>query len=181
MQGPGKTYLSAQLALAATMAGTGRMGDAVGLGVRGGPVGIVGYEDSPERYSIRSRLILGGLEADLPDSLFIVPNGEADPLFACADDNRSPEALPAWNTVAEWVGDVKPSLLIIDPVSEALENASVNNLTPVRAFMRSIADLSAEHGFGALLIAHPNKQARNEARGGRRPWRRGNLRLRRLV
>lgn len=64
---------------------------------------------------------------------------------------------------------MQPTLVIIDPISAALENVDTSQTGPVRAFMRELVVEAKRADCGVLLVAHDTKSARNEARAGRDP------------
>ena len=173
--GSGKSYITLAIARAAARAGKGEaageahgapFGEACGLGVRGGPVAIVSYEDSPVRMAVRLKR-LGGA----PDTIYCIP--EPEPLFLGGADRRHGEARPgpAWGPLWEELGalDPPPGLVVVDPLSSALADVSVSEAGPVRAFVRTLSREAARLKAGVLLVAHDTKAARNEARQGGEP------------
>ena len=164
--GSGKSYLSLQLAVAAAAAASGRSVETpVGLMVRAGPVGLVTYEDTPSVAAVRTKLIHGGT---IPDGLFVAE--DPAPLFH-GDPETPGEPVPSaqWRALCAWANDMRPSLIIIDPVSEALADVSHNESRPVRTFLQHVCRLSADAGCGVLFVAHDTKSARNEAKASGRP------------
>ena len=159
--GSGKSYLA--LALAAAAAGWND-GEACGLAVREGPAVLIGYEDAPARVYTRLRWITGG---DVPEGIHLVE----DPPPLMIGNPRSPGTpVPheAWPKLWEALDGLRPSLVVIDPVSVALA-ANQNDTAQVRAFLSAVTAEAARIGAGVLLIAHDTKAARNEARAGGNP------------
>ena len=64
---------------------------------------------------------------------------------------------------------IKPSLIIVDPLSAALEGVSVNEGSAVRKFMAAVADASDRFDVGIVFVAHDTKAARAETRRGGDP------------
>ena len=65
-----------------------------------------------------------------------------------------------WGSIWARVRELGPSLVIIDPVSAALEAPNMNDSGPVRGFMRALAREAKEAGCGVLLVAHDTKASR---------------------
>ena len=165
--GTGKSYLTLTLAAAATAPKSGQMhGSTCGLRVRPGPVVLVSYEDSPVRLHARLRAIGSG-----PTSGTIHCWPDPAPLFAAGQGPSRGEARPTAHWMAFWkaVHELKPALVIIDPVSAALEGAGMSEGSPVRTFMRELARKANETQVGVLLVTHDTKAARDLARAGEHP------------
>ena len=67
------------------------------------------------------------------------------------------------------IRDVRPSLVVVDPVAAVMGAVGLNDPTAARSAVRALARLSTETGAGVLLIAHDTKAARNESRAGGSP------------
>ena len=165
--GTGKSYLTLNLAAAAAARKSGEMyGTTCGLRVRPGPVVLVSYEDSPVRLHARLRAIgsssSSGTVHCWPDPA---------PLFAAGQGPGRGDARPTSHWIAFWnaVRELNPALVIIDPVSAALEGAGMSEGSPVRTFMRELAREANETQVGVLLVAHDTKAARDLARAGEDP------------
>lgn len=166
--GTGKSYAALALAIAAAQASwKGGEADALGFGVRRGPVLICAYEDSPRRLAGRVARVAGGASNAPWMRLHILP--APGPLFRSRGAGAGIEPTGTWQALIEAVQTVKPSLVILDPAGELIDGADANQPGPARAFMRALAAASEEHGFGALIAAHDTKAHRNETRAGERP------------
>ena len=167
--GSGKSYLTLSVAIAATRAHAAEESDAdaLGFGVKPGPVILAAYEDSPERLAGRVKRVTG--DDSIPAHLHIL--ADPDPLFYGDPDSHRGQALPgaAWGTLWQAAQALRPSLIVIDPASEALADISASEAGPVRTFLRSLARESAAIKAGVLIVAHDTKAARNEARAGGDP------------
>ena len=172
--GSGKSYLT--LALAATAVGAASaeaaFGTACGLRIRPGPVVLLSYEDRPRRTWHRFRYVAGTDNCVIPDEVranvhVIDP---AVPLYE-ADPDKRLGIRPALGWAALWtaVEKVQPSLVIVDPLSAALEGVSVNEGSAVRRFMAAVADASDRFNVGLMFVAHDTKAARSETRRGGDP------------
>ena len=172
--GSGKSYLT--LVLAATAVGAASaeasFGIACGLRVRPGPVVLLSYEDRPRRTWHRFRHVAGADNCNIPDDVranvhVIDP---AAPLYEADPDTRM-GIRSAMGWVALWtaVEEIRPSLVIVDPLSAALEGVSVNEGSAVRRFMAAAADASDRFDVGLVFVAHDTKAARNETRRGGDP------------
>ena len=172
--GSGKSYLT--LALAATAVGAassnGTFGTACGLRVRPGPVVLLSYEDRPRRTWHRFRHVAGADNCNIPDdaqaNVHVID--PAAPLYE-ADPETRLGIRPAMGWAALWtaVETIKPSLIIVDPLSAALEGVSVNEGSAVRRFMAAVADASDRFNVGIVFVAHDTKAARAETRRGGDP------------
>jgi len=61
------------------------------------------------------------------------------------------------------VGDLRPKLVIIDPITAYMGSADANNSAPVRALMTQLGALAHRHQTAILVISHFAKAARNNA------------------
>lgn len=167
--GSGKSYLALHLALEAV--GGYSPARACGLAVRPGPVLMASFEDSPARVGVRLRALRARDDA-LADANLAALALVDDPLPLWRPVDRGgsgavpTDALGALRRRAEAL---RPSLIVIDPVSAAGAGLNLNEGGAARACMRDLAALSADTGAGVLLVAHDTKAARNEARAGGTP------------
>lgn len=162
--GLGKSFLTLEVAAAAILSGKegGDYGCACGLRVRPGPVVMVNYEDHPVRIArrVNDGEAMGGIHL-WPDPL---------PLWQAAGEKGGESApCPQWAALWQAVRQVKPALVVIDPVSAALADLSTSETGPVRAFLRALNREAAAAQTGVLLVAHDTKSARNEAQAGGAP------------
>ena len=163
--GTGKSYLTLTIAAAAA-ASRGKYGSASGLRVRSGPVVLVSYEDSPVRLYARLRAIVGGPPSN---SIYCWP--DPTPLFVAGEGPARGAARPSsqWTTLWTVLRELSPALVVIDPVSAALDGASMSEGSPVRAFMRELTREAAAVKTGILLVAHDTKASRDLVRAGEDP------------
>ena len=167
--GLGKSTLVLELACAAVRVsasaplGQERYGVACGLRVRAGPVALVSYEDSRGRIAARvSRMQPSGF----PSGIHVWP--DPGPLFV-GDDRGAAAPSASWPGLWDAIRSVKPSMVVVDPASAALDGVSLNDSGPVRAIMRALAVEATAAACGVLVVAHDTKAARNEARAGNDP------------
>ena len=171
--GIGKSTLALEVAsAAATAAENGKLfGTACGLRVAAGPVVLVSYEDSVTRIAHRMTWINS---TNLPKAVRVWR--DPDPLW-CADpaQHGASQAGSRWPQLWAAVRNVGARMVVIDPVSATLADASTSETGPVRAFLRALAreaapnDTECWKGCGVLLIAHDTKNARDAIRRGEDP------------
>ena len=162
--GLGKSFLTLQLAVAAANGG----GETCGFQVAGGPVLVIGYEDTASEMTRRIRRILAAKKApDRPPArLRIVP--KPPPLFE-VDPSAPGVARPSEAWDAALAQEDPPVLVIVDPAGLALRGSSTSESGPVRAFLEGLQHAAEEGGFAVLVVAHDTKAARRESRAGRDP------------
>ncbi len=163
--GMGKSYLTLGLALAAATAkADGKPVErAMGLCVKAGDVVLVSYED--DATWVKHRLQTMDASNDALQHLYILNPG---PLFVC-DSTGATQYAAGWDVLATVTALVRPALVIIDPASMALENAGAAHSGPVRTLFNALQADGHRHGYGALLVAHDTKAARNDAAKGQDP------------
>ena len=144
-----------------------------GLQVRTGPVILVSYEDAPARVGARIKAMRPEFQGERQrkdlEKLHLAD--DPDPLFGPADrDVGGVVALPGpFDSLRQAAERLKPSLIVIDPVSAMAGGANINEGGAARAMMRELARLSKNTGAGVLAIAHDTKAARNQAAAGEAP------------
>ena len=154
--GIGKSYITLALAMAAGEAEQG-WAARCGIRVRPGPIYLVSYEDDPVWIRHRLDKLSGGNE----DSLrHIAVWQKPQPLFTGGGTRGNAGPLEIWKTLWEDICEVRPSLVVIDPVSMALIDSSVNESGPVRMFLQELAAAATEAETAVLLVAHSTKAAR---------------------
>ena len=172
--GCGKSYLTLTLAATAVAAASAKatFGTACGLRIRPGPVVLLSYEDRPRRAWHRFRHVAGPGNCKIPDDVRVNVHviDPAVPLYE-ADPDKRLGIRPALGWAALWtaVEKIQPSLVIVDPLSAALEAVSVNEGSAVRRFMAAVADASDRLNVGLMFVAHDTKAARAETRRGGDP------------
>lgn len=161
--GSGKSWVALGVALAA-VSGTPA---ACGLHVRPGPVLMVSYEDAPARIGGRLRALRRHADDPALSRLLLVADPEA--LWTAPERPGAGRAVPtaAFAALRRRVEALRPSLLILDPVSAAAP--AMNDGAAARSCMRDLAALSADTGAGVLVIAHDTKAARHAAAAGGNP------------
>ena len=165
--GSGKSFIA--LALAAAACGWNE-GKTCGLVVRSGPAVLVGYEDAPGRVFNRLRLMTGE-NGKIPEAVGEgVHLADNPPPLMIGDPRRPGTCAPctAWPKLWDALDGIRPSLVVIDPVSVAL-SANQNDAAVVRAFLSAVTTEATKIGAGVLLIAHSTKAARDELRTGSNP------------
>ena len=175
--GAGKSYLALSLMAQATRAGeadrdvfstqSDAWASALGFSLRRGPQLYVSYEDSCGRVGDRLERI--GAPRETVNHLHIW--GDPPALFDPATSSGG-GAIPsaAFVELERVIRDVRPALVVIDPVSAMMGACTLNDPTAARSAMRALARLSTETGAGVLCLAHDTKAARNEARAGAGQW-----------
>ena len=169
--GIGKSCVTLQLALAAAdahKAGDADYGSAAGLRVRAGPVILIAYEDSPVRIAARLTRLLKPRQT-LSTHIHILPGPAPLYLGAGEDRHATPQPGPQWDPLWEQAERIAPSLMIIDPASEALADVAGSDTGPVRTFLGALCAQTSAIKTGALIVAHDTKAARNAARIGEDP------------
>lgn len=167
--GLGKSTITRQLALAASAAHESKSeepyGSAVGLRMRAGPVLLVGYEEGMARVAAKLVEVRNAPRSE-PLTRGIEVLSEPEPLFV---GTGGVEASAQWELLWEAAERLRPSLIVIDPATEALVNVAASESGPVRTFLRALARESEAIGCGVLIIAHDTKAARASARFGEDP------------
>ena len=174
--GAGKSYRALSLMAQATRAGeadrdvfstqSDAWASALGFSLRRGPQLYVSYEDSCGRVGDRLERI--GAPRETVNHLHIW--GDPPALFDPTTSSGG-GAIPsaAFVELERVIRDVRPALVVIDPVSAMMGACTLNDPTAARSAMRALARLSTETGAGVLCLAHDTKAARNEARAGGSP------------
>ena len=132
---------------------------------------MASYEDSPARMGARVRMLQG--RPDAPDAPVLTALALVDDpgaLWTPADRGGSGAVRTAAFYAIQRLADVlRPSLIVIDPISAAGAGLNLNEGGAARACMRDLARLSVDTGAGVLLVSHDTKAARNEAKAGGNP------------
>ena len=159
--GLGKSTLALHLAASAA-AGGGAWG---GLRAANGPAVLVSYEDHPVEAAHRLTW-RDGREGDL--ELYVWP--DPDPLFE-AEAERGGGSRPCsqWRELWDAVRRLKARLVVIDPASASLADASTSETGPVRAFLRALTVEAQASDCGVLVIAHSTKAGRAAVQRGYDP------------
>ncbi len=139
---------------------------ACGLAVRPGPVLLVSYEDQPARIASRLRAM------EVPGAVLkrrhIVVDPE--PLWKPTDRIAGGACCTAaFTALQKRLNALRPSLVVLDPISAAAGGLNLNDGGAARYAMRSLAKLSATLGSGILIVAHDTKTARSAAKAGTLP------------
>lgn len=166
--GAGKSFVTLQLALAAA----GGDPEALGFGVRPGPVLLVTYEDSPVRIARRLRA-MGATREDCTDVRVLEEPG---PLHIC--DRDGDHAGPTWRRLWGQAAAMGARLIILDPGHELIEGADEPGAGVVRSLIGALSRAADRIGAAVLLVSHDTKGARSAggddpgpgAVGGSRAW-----------
>jgi hypothetical protein len=138
---------------------------ACGLAVRPGPVLLMSYEDRPARIAARLRAM--EVTERVLKRLYIAIDPE--PLWKPADRNAGGACVTAaFRALSARLDALRPSLVVLDPISAAAGSLNLNDGGTARYCVRSLATLSADRGVGFLVVAHDTKSARESARLDRR-------------
>ena len=145
---------------------------ACGLTVRPGPILMASYEDSPARMGARVRMLQERRDTpDAPDLTALALVDDPGALWHPVMDRGGSGAVrtDALDALQRRADVLRPSLIVIDPISAAGAGLNLNEGGAARACMRDLARLSVDTGAGVLLISHDTKAARNEAKAGGNP------------
>ena len=135
--------------------------EACGLAVRPGPVLLVSYEDRPARIAARLRRMRVSEGALKRLHIAIDP----EPLWKPSDRAAGGACVTAaFRALSEQLDALRPSLVVLDPISAAAGSLNLNDGGAARSAVRSLARLSADRGVGFLVVAHDTKSARESAR-----------------
>ena len=122
---------------------------------------LVSYEDRPARIAARLRAMEVTERALKRLHIAIDP----EPLWKPADRTAGGACVTAaFRALSEQLGALRPSLLVLDPISAAAGSLNLNDGGAARYAVRSLAKLSADRGVGILVVAHDTKSARESAR-----------------
>ncbi len=140
-------------------------GEACGLVVRAGPVVLVSYEDHPARIAARLR----AMAADSALArLYIVVDPE--PLWRPAGRIAGGACVtPAFGVLYKRLHALRPSLVVLAPISAAAGSLNLSEGGAARYAMRSVATLSAALRASFLVVAHDTKSVCNAAASGKLP------------
>ena len=146
---------------------------------RGGEVMMLTYEDPPSRHGWRLKRLAHEQRLDEKPDLaaavlrsVVVVDAAQMPLFGPTEQGRwlynaRPGPLPGMDHLRAMVEQVKPVLVIIDPVLCAYVG-DPNGPAPVREFQSAlcnlVADVGADVGAGVLALAHSTKAARGRGK-----------------
>ena len=157
--GSGKSTLSLQFGCAMAATEKNNAAKECGLLLRGGPVVFASYEDIPAVVAHRAQKIgdpgggLHGLKM-FGRPLFGPPPGTEGHAM-----NAEPGPREAWKPFWDYVQNVDPVLVIIDPASAAFVSPSAS-VEWTRMFLDALRVEAQKIGCGILIIAHSTKAAR---------------------
>ena len=170
--GVGKTYLTIQIAEAATRGPSqdpDGLAETCGLQVRRGNVLFAIYEDDNNSFHLRLLDIKKRLKFDMAGNMDIRSLDDLEELWQGAVrtgfDLRNPGPGGGWERLWDAVEKHEPKLVVIDPASAAF-TAATNDSGEVRSFMRALANQAKKYAVGILLVAHSTKAARYSASEG---------------
>lgn len=158
--GTGKSMLALQLSVAVCLGA-----DFLGASTEQGRVLFFSGEDGGPVLRQRLGFIahhFGASPERLAKSLTILDASDEPALYreVSAFGIRTGEPTPGFNRLSEIIGEVQPSLIVVDNASDVFE-ASENDRAAVRGFMRQLRQLFPDEGAppAMLLLAHIQKQA----------------------
>lgn len=162
--GSGKSYVALHVAI--TAASNAAPAACCGLQVRPGPVLLVSYDETPARLGARVAALQARSDAPAGVDLgAIAIVADPAPLWApMAGGGSGADVTPAFDALAVLARQLRPSLIVIDPVSAAVGGVNLNEGGAARACMRSLVTLSTDTGAGVLLVAGARDTARDTAR-----------------
>lgn len=167
--GVGKTLLAQQM-LTATATGQPFLGQAV---MPGRALGIFCEDDEDELQRRQDGInrMLGLGFRDLGE-LYLVSRVGHDNLLMTFDGRDSGVLTGFWHQLAEQVGRVKPTLLVIDTAADTF--GGNENIRPqVRQYIQgALTRIATEHHCAVLLCAHPSAAglSSGEGTGGSTAW-----------
>jgi hypothetical protein len=158
--GTGKSMLALQLSVAVCLGA-----DFLGASTEQGRVLFFSGEDGGPVLRHRLGIIadhFGAQPDDLAKSLTILDATDEPALYREVSQFgiKTGKPTPGFNRLAEIIGEVQPSLIVVDNASDVFE-ASENDRAAVRGFMRQLRQLFPDEGAppAMLLLAHIQKQA----------------------
>jgi hypothetical protein len=158
--GVGKSMLALQLAVAVCLGA-----DFLGASTKQGRVLFFSGEDGGPVLRHRLGFIahhFGASPYQLAERLTILDGTDEPALYreVSAFGIKTGEPTPGFHRLAEIIGEVRPSLIVIDNASDVFE-ASENDRASVRGFMRSLRQMFPDGSEppAMLLLAHIQKAA----------------------
>ena len=168
--GMGKSQLALEVAVAAATGGTAlgiREHAPIWLDPTEGPALFVSYEDRVPILRDRAAAISTRHDhnRDLLNRLHLAD--DYPPIWQTSDTLIGAKSGPAegWNRLVVDVARSRPSLIIIDPASVALEGNPISEIAPVRAFMLALRRLGDWAQAAVILVAHSPKSGRTAGAG----------------
>ena len=168
--GKGKSTLALQIALAASGGASNEYRYAAGLEVASGAVVIASYEDQGPVIRHRIRSLADRRQAPSLENIHLSEMA-GHPLYGPPETGlytaRPEPQYPDWRVFWDRVGEISPSIVIIDPVAAAF-SSEANRIEAVRQFMDALRLEAKRAACGILLIAHSTKaeRSRYRAEGG---------------
>lgn len=149
--GTGKSTIALQLA--AAMSTGGRW---LGLPVTSGPVLFISAEDDADELHRRLAdiCLAHGIAMAALDRLYIADMTEADTILSEFPGQRCIET-PAMEVLRAKVGEIEPTLLIIDPLADYFGGDEIKK-AHVIPFIGMFRRLCSAYGTTVLLLGHPS-------------------------
>ncbi len=151
--GLGKSAVALQLGLAVALGS-----EWLGRPVQGGPVLALLAEDDGDEVGRRLIRIAAGEGVELGEAtgFHVITSDQVagGPALATVE-NGVARPTKAFDAFVGLAADVRPSLIIFDPVAE-LAAIDENKRSEVASFMRLLGDLARRTGAAVLLIGHPS-------------------------
>lgn len=149
--GTGKTWLALGIASA-----TGKGGHHAGFDVAEGGAIVWSAEGGAEGAARRLRSLPGG-------GRFVFVARPPKPLLA--DYGEGVEPTPDGYALRDMADEVKPALVVVDPILSALDIESANAARPVRAAVAWLTEIAEASGAAVLILHHSTKAGRYGAGG----------------
>ena len=110
-------------------------------------------------------LCLSGEDAEcILKKRFIDANANMQNIFVIAQDSEQPDITFKNGTLDALVDQVKPKLLVIDPLQSFIgENVDMSRRNQMRSAMKPLLALSAKNNMPVLVVCHSNKREKAES------------------
>jgi RecA-family ATPase len=151
--GVGKSLAALQLA-----ASTALNREWLGHSVRGGAALYMSAEDDMDELHRRLAHIADAYGVTLAElgSLHLLPYAGFDAVLASlAGRANQLEPTPLWHQVKQAVGDLKPTLVVFDTLSDVFAGDEIKRVQ-ARQFVGMLRGLAIEHDLTSMLLSHPS-------------------------
>jgi RecA-family ATPase len=151
--GVGKSLAALQLA-----ASTALNREWLGHSVRGGAALYMSAEDDMDELHRRLAHIADAYGVTLAElgSLHLLPYAGFDAVLASLTGRTNQlEPTPLWHQVKQAVGDLKPTLVVFDTLSDVFAGDEIKRVQ-ARQFVGMLRGLAIEHDLTSMLLSHPS-------------------------
>jgi RecA-family ATPase len=151
--GVGKSLAALQLA-----ASTALNREWLGHSVRGGAALYMSAEDDMDELHRRLAHIADAYGVTLAElgNLHLLPYAGFDAVLASlAGRTNQLEPTPLWHQVKQAVGDLKPTLVVFDTLSDVFAGDEIKRVQ-ARQFVGMLRGLAIEHDLTSMLLSHPS-------------------------